>query len=145
MRLQSAIFSLDDALLTPDGAAREGAAKVLSILKMEGVWMYAVSARSRAEAESALARCGLSQLFRGVLASEDAEGKGATLLEKAAHRLRSLPRDTAVFSGSEALLREAAEAGFRTVAVRGGADEERWAAMTALSGETIERYEELLD
>ena len=43
MRLQSAIFTLPDALLD-GGALRPGADKVLSILKMESVWLYAVTA-----------------------------------------------------------------------------------------------------
>ena len=40
MRLQSAIFTLPDALLD-GGTLRPGADKVLSILKMESVWLYA--------------------------------------------------------------------------------------------------------
>ena len=46
MRLQSAIFTLPDALLD-GGALRPGADKVLSILKMESVWLYAVTKRRR--------------------------------------------------------------------------------------------------
>ena len=34
MRLQSAIFTLGDTLFTPDGAAREGLDKTLSLFKM---------------------------------------------------------------------------------------------------------------
>ena len=41
MRLQSAIFTLGDTLFTPDGAAREGLDKALSLFKMEGVWLGA--------------------------------------------------------------------------------------------------------
>ena len=41
MRLQSAIFTLGDTLFTPDGAAREGLDKTLSLFKMEGVWPLA--------------------------------------------------------------------------------------------------------
>ncbi len=37
MRLQSAIFTLEDTLFTPDGAAREGLDKALALFKMEGV------------------------------------------------------------------------------------------------------------
>ena len=46
MRLQSAIFTLGDTLFTPDGAAREGLDKALSLFKMEGVWLGAVTALS---------------------------------------------------------------------------------------------------
>ena len=44
MRLQSAVFTLEDTLFTPDGAAREGLDKALSLFKMEGVWLGAVTA-----------------------------------------------------------------------------------------------------
>ena len=37
MRLQSAIFTLEDTLFTPDGTAREGLDKALALFKMEGV------------------------------------------------------------------------------------------------------------
>lgn len=42
MRLQSAIFTLGDTLFTPDGAAREGLDKALSLFKMEGVWLLSL-------------------------------------------------------------------------------------------------------
>lgn len=50
MRLQSAIFTLGDTLFTPDGAAREGLDKALSLFKMEGVWLGAVTAFSAEDA-----------------------------------------------------------------------------------------------
>ena len=43
MRLQSAVFTLEDTLFTPDDAAREGLDKALSLFKMEGVWLGAVT------------------------------------------------------------------------------------------------------
>ena len=58
MRLQSAIFTLPDALLD-GGALRPGADKVLSILKMESVWLYAVTALDRAEAQALLCSAGI--------------------------------------------------------------------------------------
>ena len=95
MRLQSAVFCLEDALL-----GREGADKVLSILKMEGVWMYAVTALARAEAEERLRAAGFTDYFRGVLTAAEA---GCTLAdgkiyEKAMRRLQSQIRDTVVFT-----------------------------------------------
>ena len=51
MRLQSAIFTLGDTLFTPDGAAREGLDKALSLFKMEGVWLGAVTALSAEDAQ----------------------------------------------------------------------------------------------
>src|SRR5574344_1165389 len=41
--------------------------KFLSILKMEGVWMYVATATDREPAESALRRTELGQYFRGIL------------------------------------------------------------------------------
>ena len=58
MRLQSAIFTLGDALFTPDGAAREGLDKALSLFKMEGVWLGAVTALSAEDAQKALEKAG---------------------------------------------------------------------------------------
>ena len=66
MRLQSAIFTLDDTLFTPDGAARDGLDKALSLFKMEGVWLGAVTALSEDEARKALEKAGLSSYFRFV-------------------------------------------------------------------------------
>ena len=63
MRLQSAIFTLPDALLD-GGALRPGADKVLSILKMESVWLYAVTALDRAEAQALLRSFMMAQCSR---------------------------------------------------------------------------------
>ena len=54
MRLQSAVFTLEDTLLAPDGSAREDLDKVLSLFKMEGVWLGAVTALRADEAQKAL-------------------------------------------------------------------------------------------
>ena len=67
MRLQSAIFTLGDTLFTPDGAAREGLDKTLSLFKMEGVWLGAVTALSAEDAQKALEKAGLHSYFRFVL------------------------------------------------------------------------------
>ena len=124
MRLQSAVFVIEETL-----PGREDAGKVLSILKMEGVWMYGVTALERAEAERALADAGLAD---------------AKLYEKAMRRLRSEPRDTIVFAGRLDSLRAAKAAGLRTAAVRGAADADEWAAMCAEAGEIVERYADFL-
>ena len=94
MRLQSAVFVIEETL-----PGREDAGKVLSILKMEGVWMYGVTALERAEAERALADAGLADCFRGLLTAREAlcTLADAKLYEKAMRRLRSEPRDTIVF------------------------------------------------
>lgn len=144
MRLQSAIFYLEDTLLTDDPAhARADADKVLAILKMESVWMYAVTGLPRAEAERAIEAAGLGETLRGVLTQRE-YGRGTAMLEWAMKRLQSNKRDTVVFCGRLDALKAAAEAGFRTVAVRGRADEEEWRGMCTLAEEHIESFRELL-
>ena len=141
MRLQSAIFSIEDTLV-----GHEDVGKVLSILKMEGVWMYAVTDMARSDAEQTLREAGLSDHFRGILTAREAncaasEGK---MFEKAMRRLRSTLRDTIVFAGRLDALRNARAAGFRAAAVKGGADADEWAAMCAEADEVVERYEDYL-
>ena len=83
MRLQSAIFTLPDALLD-GGALRPGADKVLSILKMESVWLYAVTALDRAEAQALLRSAGIEGDFCGLLTECEAGCAvcSGTMLEK---------------------------------------------------------------
>ena len=105
MRLQSAIFTLPDALLD-GGALRPGADKVLSILKMESVWLYAVTALDRTEAQALLRSAGIEGDFRGLLTEREAGCAvcSGTMLEKAMRRLRSQKADTVVFTGTLALV-----------------------------------------
>ena len=120
MRLQSAIFTLGDTLFTPDGAAREGLDKALSLFKMEGVWL------SAEDAQKALEKAGLNSYFRFVLTESVAlcKADSGTMFERAMKRLHSQKDDTIVFSGSLAAIQNAKDAGFRTVAAgkcgRGG-------------------------
>ena len=141
MRLQSAIFSLEDTL-----PGQKDAERVLSLLKMEGVWLYGVTDLPRAEAERLLAESGVADCFRGLLAAEETGCAAASerMLEKALRRLRSERRDTLVFTGRPELLRCAKEAGFRVAAVRGAASPGDWAAMRAEADETVECYSDFL-
>ena len=141
MRLQSAIFCVESALL-----GKEDASKVLTILKMEGVWLYAVTALGRSEAESELRGAGLFDDFRGMLTTREAMCplEQSRIYEKSMRRLCSQPRDTVVFAGRLAELRGAKEAGLRVVAVRGAAEAEEWEAMRAEAEETIDRYADFL-
>ena len=146
MRLQSAIFTLEDTLFTPDGAAREGLDKALSLFKMEGVWLGAVTALSAEDAQKALEKAGLASYFRFVLTESVAlcRADSATMFERAMKRLHGQKDDTVVFSGSLSALEHARDAGFRTVAVRGEAEEEVWRAMRAAAAQSLENYSELL-
>ncbi len=145
MRLQSAIFTLPDALFD-GGALRPGADKVLSILKMESVWMYAVTALERTEAEALLRSAGIAGDFKGLLTEGEtgcAVYSGA-MLEKALRRLRSQKADTVVFTGTLAGVETAKAAGFRTVAVGGAAGEDEWRKMCAAADYELPRYEDWL-
>ena len=119
MRLQSAIFTLGDTLFTPDGAAREGLDKALSLFKMEGVWLGAVTALSAEDAQKALEKAGLHSYFRFVLTESVAlcKADSGTMFERAMKRLHSQKDDTIVFSGSLAAIQNAKD-GFSH---RGGA------------------------
>ena len=146
MRLQSAIFTLEDTLFTPDGAAREDLDKVLSLFKMEGVWLGAVTALRADEAQKALERAGLSSYFRFVL-TEDVALCGVdsgTMFERAMKRLHGQKDDTAVFSGSLSAIQNAKDAGFRTVAVQGSAGAADWSTMQQLATQSLAQYSELL-
>ena len=141
MRLQSAVFTLPDALLDGE-AGREGADKVLSILKMESVWLYAVTALDRKTAEDRLRAAGLAEHFRGILTEREANCPvySETMLEKATRRLRSQKVDTVVFTGALAGVETAKKAGFRAVAVGGAAGEDEWEKMRALADYELPRY-----
>ena len=130
MRLQSAVFTLEDTLFTPDGAAREGLDKALSLFKMEGVWLGAVTAMRAEDAQRALDRAGLSSYFRFVLTESVAlcGVYSGTMFERAMKRLHARKEDTVVFSGTLAGIEQAKAAGFRTVAVSGSAGAADWAA-----------------
>ena len=146
MRLQSAVFTLEDTLLTPDGSAREDLDKVLSLFKMEGVWLGAVTALRAEEAQRALEQAGLSSYFRFVLTEDIALCKvdSATMFERAMKRLHSQKDDTIVFSGSLSAIRNAKDAGFRTVAVQGNAGAADWSTMQQLATQSLAQYSELL-
>ncbi len=146
MRLQSAIFTLEDTLFTPDGTAREGLDKALALFKMEGVWLGAVTALRADEAQKALERAGLSSYFRFVLTEDVAlcKADSGTMFERAMKRLHGQKDDTAVFSGSLAAIQNAKNAGFRTVAVQGSAGAADWSTMQQLATQSLAQYSELL-
>ena len=143
MRLQSAIFTLGDTLFTPDGAAREGLDKALSLFKMEGVWLGAVTALSAEDAQKALEKAGLHSYFRFESVALCKADSG-TMFERAMKRLHSQKDDTIVFSGSLAAIQNAKDAGFRTVAVQGSAGAADWSTMQQLATQSLAQYSELL-
>lgn len=147
MRLQSAIFTLDDTLLSP-AAAEERAEieKVLSLFKMEGVWLGAVTAQDDAAAQAALSAAGLAPYFRFVLSERVAlcTADSGTMFRRAMKRLHGTVEDTVVFTASLRAIENARAEGFRTVALRLGADEAAWQAGKAAATEALEHFSELL-
>lgn len=79
---------------------KPGLEKFLSILKMEGVWMYVATATHRRLTEKALKTAGIDHYFRGIVTSADAgnhKSESADIYEMAMRRLQSNKRDTVVF------------------------------------------------
>ena len=65
--------------------AKPGVDKFLSLLKMEGVWMYVATATDRPLAEAALRHAGIDHYFRGLITvAEGGVGKNAIQTAKAA-------------------------------------------------------------
>lgn len=98
---------------------KAGVERMLSLLKMEGVWMYVATATEHPLADIAMDRTGLMKYFRGMLTCGDA-GRGKQdpkVYEMALRRLRCRKEDTVVFEDALFALRTAKAAGFRTAAV----------------------------
>ena len=93
--------------------------KFLSLLKMEGVWMYAATATDREQAEAALSHTGLMRYFRGIMTcSEAGAGKDRPVIfEKCLTRLRCRKEDCVVFEDALHAIQTAKNAGFRVAAV----------------------------
>ena len=99
--------------------AKPNVKKFLSILKMEGVWMYVATEAVREMATLALKHVGLLDFFRGVLTCKDIghDKSSPEIYESCMRRLRSNKRDTVVFEDSLRGIRTAKGAGFRVAAV----------------------------
>lgn len=93
---------------------KPGLEKFLSILKMEGVWMYVATATHRRLTEKALKTAGIDHYFRGIVTSADAgnhKSESADIYEMAMRRLQSNKRDTVVFEDALHAIRTAKAAG----------------------------------
>ena len=124
--------------------AKPGADRFLSLLKMEGVWMYVATATDRAQAEAALRRTGLDGYFRGMLTcTEVGRGKDNPLIfEKCLTRLRCRKPACVVFEDSLHALKTAKDAGFRVAAVYDASSEEDQPAIRELADYYIRDYNE---
>ena len=124
---------------------KAGLVKFLSLLKMEGVWMYVATATDRPLAEAALRCAGIDGFFRGIVTIQEAgknKYESAEVYERALRRLRSTKKDTVVFEDALYALRTAKAAGFRTAAVYDPTEPEQ-EEMRRLADYYITSYEEM--
>lgn len=128
--------------------AKPGVQKFLSLLKMEGVWMYVATNTDRHLAEAALRHAGIDQYFRGLLTcAEVGVGKNDSpeIYERAMRRLRSNKRDTVIFEDAVHAIRTAKAAGFRVCGVYDPSAEADQTEIQALSDYYIRSFEEMFE
>ena len=126
---------------------KPGLEKFLSILKMEGVWMYVATATHRRLTEKALKTAGIDHYFRGIVTSAEAgthKRDSAEIYEMAMRRLQSNKRDTVVFEDALYAIRTAKAAGFRVAGVYDVTEEADQPEIRRLSDYYIRSYEELV-
>lgn len=128
--------------------AKPGVQKFLSLLKMEGVWMYVATNTDRDLVEAALKHTGLDGYFRGILTcAEVGVGKkdSPEIYERAMRRLRSTKKDTVIFEDALHAIQTAKAAGFRVCGVYDPSAENDQAEIQALSDYYIRSFEEMFE
>ena len=126
---------------------KAGVVHFLSILKMEGVWMYVATATDRPLAEAALKTAGIDGFFRGIVTAREAgqsKREGPEVYERALRRLQSTKKDTVVFEDALHALRTAKAAGFRTAAVYDASEPEQ-EELRRLAEYYIQSFEEMTE
>ena len=128
--------------------AKPGVPKFLSLLKMEGVWMYVATATDRHLAQAALRHAGIDGYFRGIVTSaEVAQGKEESpeIYERAMRRLQSNKQDTVIFEDALHAIRTAKAAGFRVAAVYDASAEADQAEIRGLADYYIRSFDEMFE
>ena len=128
--------------------AKPGVEKFLSLLKMEGVWMYVATNTDRDLVEAALKHTGLEGYFRGILTcAEVGVGKkdSPEIYERAMRRLRSTKKDTVIFEDALHAIQTAKAAGFRVCGVYDPSAEDDQEAIQSLSDYYIRSFEEMFE
>lgn len=125
--------------------AKPGVAKFLSLLKMEGVWMYVATATDRHLAQAALRHAGIDGYFRGMITCQDVgAGKDSPeIYERAMRRLQSNKRDTVIFEDALHAIETAKAAGFRVCGVYDPYAEAEQDKICALSDYYIRSFEDM--
>ena len=127
---------------------KPGVEKFLSLLKMEGVWMYIATNTDRDLVEAALQHTGLDGYFRGILTcGEVGIGKkdSPEVYERAMRRLRGNKKDTVIFEDALHAIRTAKAAGFRVCGVYDPSAEDDQEAIKSLSDYYIRSFEEMFE
>ena len=128
--------------------AKPGVKKFLSLLKMEGVWMYVATNTSRHLVEKALKHAGIDSYFRGIITCEEAgAGKkdSPEVYARAMRRLRSTTKDTVVFEDAVHAIRTAKAAGFRVAAIYDPSAEADQEEIRSLADYYIRSFEEMFE
>ena len=127
---------------------KPGVKKFLSLLKMEGVWMYVATNTDRDLVEAALKHTGLEGYFRGVMTcAEVGAGKkdSPEIYERCLRRLRSTKKDTVIFEDALHTIETAKSAGFRVCGVYDPSAETDQEAIRNLSDYYIRSFEEMFE
>lgn len=131
-----------------DVKPKAGVEKFLSILKMEGVWMYVATATDKALVRTALETAGIYQYFRGIITSGEVgstKRESAEIYEAAMRRLQSNKKDTVVFEDALYAVKTAKSAGFRVAAIADPTNSHVTEELKALSDYYISSYEEMYE
>ena len=128
--------------------AKPGVEKFMSLLKMEGVWMYVATNTDRDLVEAALKHTGLEGYFRGVLTcAEVGAGKkdSPEIYERAMRRLRGNKKDTVIFEDALHAIQTAKKAGFRVCGVYDPSAEADQEEIQSLSDYYIRSFEGMFE
>ena len=128
--------------------AKPGVKKFLSLLKMEGVWMYVATNTDRGLVEAALEHTGLEGYFRGVMTcAEVGAGKkdSPEIYARCMRRLRSTKKDTVIFEDALHAIETAKAAGFRVCGVYDPSAEADQDAIRDLSDYSLRSFEEMFE
>ena len=128
--------------------AKPGVEKFLSLLKMEGVWMYVATATDRPLAEAALRHAGIYGYFRGIITVAEAgagKAESAEIYERAMRRLQSNKKDTVIFEDALHAIQTAKAAGFRVAAVYDASAEADQEEIRRISDYYIRSFEEMFE
>ena len=128
--------------------AKPGVKKFLSLLKMEGVWMYVATNTERTLAEAALKHAGIDGYFRGLMTCGEvgaSKSESPEIYERCLRRLRSTKKDTVVFEDALHAIQTARDAGFRVCGVYDPSSEADQEAIRRLSEYYIRSFEEMFE